>query len=73
MNPIAAASAGLTAGFNRFDSASRALSDAFQPGSNADPGVAIVDQATASAQIQAAAAAVRVSERMQKQLLDITV
>jgi hypothetical protein len=73
MNPIAAASAGLTAGFNRFDQASSNLSNAFQPGSNTDPASAAVDQLTAAARIQASAATVRVSERMLKQLLDITV
>lgn len=73
MNPIAIASAGLQGGLARFDSASSALTKAFDPGSTADPSGPIVDQITAAQQVQASAATVRASDRMLKQLLDITV
>jgi hypothetical protein len=73
MDPISTASAGLMAGLNRFDSASGAASQAFEPGSATDPAGAIVEQVGAVLQVRASAAALRASERMQQQLLDTTV
>jgi flagellar hook protein FlgE len=73
MNPISTASAGLMSGLARFDSASTALTKAFDGQSTADPASAIVDQITAGEQMQASAATIRASDRMLKQLLDIKV
>ena len=73
MSSLTIAAAGLQSGLMRFDSASQNLNKAFDGSSNADPSGAIVDQTTASQQVQASAAVVRASDRMLKQLLDITV
>jgi hypothetical protein len=67
------AAAGLQSGLTRFDSANQNLSKAFDGSNAADPAGAVVDQATASQQVQASAAVVRVGDRMLRQLLDITV
>jgi flagellar hook protein FlgE len=73
MNPISSASVGLVSGLARFDSASVALTQAFDGTSSADPAGAIVDQITAGEQVQASVATVRASDWMLKQLLDIKV
>ena len=73
MNVMSTASAGVVSALSRFDAASTAVSQAFTPGSNVDPGVAIADQAAAGQQVQASAAGFRASDWMLKQLLDITV
>jgi flagellar hook protein FlgE len=73
MNPISIASAGVLSGLAKFDSASMAATSAFGANSTADPTSAIADQVTAAEQIQASTATLRTSDRMLKQLLDITV
>lgn len=73
MNPISIATAGIQSGLARFDAASTAATKAFDGASNADRASAIVDQISASQEVQASAATVRASDRMLKQLLDITV
>lgn len=71
MNPISAAAAGVMSGIARFDSASTAVTNAFNGQSNANPASAIVDQVMASQQVQASTAVFRASDQMLKQLLDI--
>jgi flagellar hook protein FlgE len=73
MNAISTATAGVLSGLARFDSASTAAVKAFDGQSTADPASAIVDQITAAQQVQASTATLRASDRMLKQLLDITV
>ncbi len=73
MSTMSIAAAGLQSGLTRFDSASQNLNKAFDGSSDANPAGAAVDQVTASEQVQASAAVVRVGDRMLKQLLDITV
>jgi flagellar hook protein FlgE len=73
MSTMSIAAAGMQSGLTRFDSANQNLNKAFDGSSNADPAGAIVDQVTASEQVQASAAVVGASDRMLKQLLDITV
>jgi len=73
MSTMSIAAAGLQSGLMRFDSASQDLNKAFDSSSSASPAGAIVDQVTAGQQVQASAAVMRTSNRMLKQLLDITV
>jgi flagellar hook protein FlgE len=73
MSSLTIAAAGLQTGLTQFDSASRSLSAAFDSSNGGDPASALVDQSSAQQQVQASAAVVRASDRMLKQLLDITV
>jgi hypothetical protein len=73
MSTMSIAAAGLQSGLTRFDSAGQNLSKAFDGSNGANPAGAVEGQVTAGEQVQASAAVVRASDRMLKQLLDITV
>lgn len=72
MNAISTAASGVLTGLNRFDSASTDLIKSLDGRSTADPSSAVVDQITASQQVTASTAVLKTSDRMLKQLLDIT-
>lgn len=73
MNAMSTAAAGVMSGIAQYDSASANVLKAVNGQSSASPATAIVDQVTAQQQVGASAAVFTASDRMLKQLLDITV
>jgi hypothetical protein len=72
MNPISSASAGLVSATAQYYAASTGVVSAANGGGSGDLAAAIVGQAEAGAQLQAAANVQKISDELTATLLDIT-
>jgi hypothetical protein len=73
LDAISAAKSGVVSAIARFDGASADLTNAFTGRDNADPAIAVVEQANARNALRASLATLKTANKTFKALLDIKV